>query len=74
MSELGHAIYWKGLRAANRSMNEPYFGGDLEMELGDSFIASIFGGWTPVPIEHTRTTSFRWRGTFERGLAWRQHT
>ncbi|KAK0701825.1 hypothetical protein B0T26DRAFT_660295 [Lasiosphaeria miniovina] len=72
LHELGHAIYWKDLRAANRCMNEPYFGGDLEMELGDSFIASIFGDWTPVPIEHTHD-EFGWRGTFERGLAWKQH-
>jgi len=52
-------------------MTEPYFGGDLEMELGDSFIASIFDGWVPVPIadEH----EFRSSGTFEKGLAWKQH-
>ncbi|KAK3390199.1 hypothetical protein B0H63DRAFT_464934 [Podospora didyma] len=52
-------------------MTEPYFGADLEMELGDSFIASIFGGWIPVPIEEEH--KFRHRGTFEGGLAWRQH-
>ncbi len=53
-------------------MTEPYYGGDLEMELGDSFVASIFGGWIPVPIE-MKEDEFRYRGTFERGLAWKQH-
>ena len=40
---LGHAMYWRDLRAVNRRMTEPYFGGDLEMELGDSFVASEIG-------------------------------
>jgi hypothetical protein len=63
-------VYWRDFRAANRRMTEPYFGGDLEMELGDSFVGSIFGGWIPVPI--AADTGFRHRGTFEEGLAWRQ--
>lgn len=68
---LGHAMYWRDLRAVNRRMTEPYFGGDLEMELGDSFVASIFGGWTPVPV--AADDDFRTSGTFEQGIAWRQH-
>ncbi|KAK0714859.1 hypothetical protein B0H67DRAFT_644678 [Lasiosphaeris hirsuta] len=51
MIELGHVIYWRDFRAINRRMTEPYFGGDLEMELGDSFVASIFSGWIPVPVD-----------------------
>lgn len=52
-------------------MTEPYFGADLEMELGDSFVASIFDGWVPVPI--ASEDEFPARGTFEKGIAWRQH-
>ncbi|KAK3319301.1 hypothetical protein B0H66DRAFT_640535 [Apodospora peruviana] len=72
LHELGHVIYWRDFRAFNRQMTEPYFGGDLEMELGDSFMASIFGGWVPVPVE-TPPHNFQHRGTFEGGLAWKQH-
>ena len=68
---LGHAMYWRDLRAVNRRMTEPYFGGDLEMELGDSFVASVFGGWTPVPV--ATDDEFRASCTFEQGIAWRQH-
>jgi len=68
---IGHVMYWRDFRALNRRMTEPYFGGDLEMELGDSFIASIFGGWIPVPIANEE--KFRHRGTFEDGLAWKEH-
>lgn len=64
-------MYWRDVRAKNRKMLEPYFGSDLEMELGDSFVAHIFGGWVPVPI--TDETTFRRSPTFEHGLAWRQH-
>ncbi|KAK0744148.1 hypothetical protein B0T18DRAFT_328670 [Schizothecium vesticola] len=71
LHELGHAIYWRDLRAVNRRMTEPYFGGDLEMELGDSFVASLFGGWTPVPV--AADDEFCASGTFEQGIAWRQH-
>ncbi|KAK3353612.1 hypothetical protein B0T25DRAFT_217826 [Lasiosphaeria hispida] len=71
LHELGHVIYWRDFRATNRRMTEPYFGGDLEMELGDSFVASIFGGWIPVPVDVER--EFRCRRTFQDGLAWRQH-
>ncbi|KAK3324696.1 hypothetical protein B0T19DRAFT_236614 [Cercophora scortea] len=72
LHELGHVIYWRDFRAVNRRMTEPYFGGDLEMELGDSFVASIFGGWVPVPIS-LKDHDFRNHGTFACGLAWRQH-
>ncbi|XDG09532.1 hypothetical protein ABKA04_009147 [Annulohypoxylon sp. FPYF3050] len=51
LHELGHAVYWKDSRALTRDLHEPYYGADLQMELGDSFIASIFGGWVPVPIK-----------------------
>ncbi|KAK4449928.1 hypothetical protein QBC34DRAFT_298285 [Podospora aff. communis PSN243] len=71
LHELGHAMYRRDFRALNRRMTEPYFGGDLEMELGDSFIASIFGGWIPVPIADEN--KFRVRGTFDEGLAWKEH-
>ncbi|KAK0645659.1 hypothetical protein B0T16DRAFT_328262 [Cercophora newfieldiana] len=71
LHELGHVIYWRDFRALNRRMTEPFFGGDLEMELGDSFIASIFGGWVPVPIANENR--FRLRGTFEEGIAWKEH-
>jgi hypothetical protein len=64
-------MYWRDFRALNRRMTEPYFGGDLEMELGESFIASIFGGWIPVPIADENMS--RERGTFEDGLAWKEH-
>lgn len=36
----------------------------MEMELGNSLVASCFGGWVPVPIEDITRP--------ERGLAWRQ--
>lgn len=40
------------------------------MELGDSFVASIFGGWVPVPI---RNLIQRQEGlAFTEGIAWRQ--
>ncbi|KAK1836933.1 inositol monophosphatase [Podospora conica] len=71
LHELGHAMYWRDLRAVNRRMTEPYFGGDLEMELGDSFVASLFGGWTPVPV--AANDEFCASGRFEQGIAWRQH-
>ncbi|KAK5660489.1 hypothetical protein OQA88_13037 [Cercophora sp. LCS_1] len=64
LHELGHAIYWRDFRVMNPRMTEPYFGSDLEMELGDSFIASIFGGWIPVPIE--TEDRFPLGGTFEK--------
>lgn len=72
LHEIGHTMYWRDFRAFNRRMTEPYFGGDLEMELGDSFVASIFGGWVPVPIEN-RYCFKRCGGRFLGGLAWRQH-
>ncbi|KAK4192726.1 hypothetical protein QBC35DRAFT_423623 [Podospora australis] len=73
LHELGHVIYWRDFRAMNSRVTEPYFGGDLEMELGDSFVSSLFGGWTPIPIEND-WRGFRQRGgTFTEGLAWKQH-
>lgn len=40
------------------------------MELGDSFIASVFGGWLPVPIRASRPIQ---NGlNFSEGLAWKQ--
>ncbi|KAI5868517.1 hypothetical protein GGS23DRAFT_609197 [Durotheca rogersii] len=79
LHELGHAIYWIDRRAVPGNLHEPFYGGDLEMELGDSFVASVFGGWVPVPIgdltEADREGGGGRRGTklgFEDGLAWRQ--
>ena len=40
------------------------------MELGDSFVASIFAGWTPVPIGGMARAV---QGPlFEKGIAWKQ--
>jgi hypothetical protein len=52
-------------------MSEPYYGADLEMELGSSLVAHIFGGWIPVPIKDP--VKFRDKPTFDLGIAWRQH-
>ncbi|KAI6091354.1 hypothetical protein F4821DRAFT_200353 [Hypoxylon rubiginosum] len=70
LHELGHAVYWKDRRALTRDLREPYYGADLEMELGDSFVASIFGGWVPVPIKDL--TQLREGLEFSNGIAWRQ--
>ncbi|KAI1097766.1 hypothetical protein F4804DRAFT_326616 [Jackrogersella minutella] len=70
LHELGHAIYWKDTRALTRDLREPYYGADLQMELGDSFVASLFGGWTPVPIRDF--AQLRDGLDFSEGLAWRQ--
>ena len=63
-------MYWRDVRSLDERMTEPYFGGDLEMELGASFVASIFGGWVPCPVDLER---FNETGTFRQGIAWRQH-
>ncbi|KAI0014371.1 hypothetical protein F4779DRAFT_7854 [Xylariaceae sp. FL0662B] len=70
LHELGHALYWKDCRSLTGESREPFYGADLEMELGDSFIASIFGGWIPVPIRDLG--KLRAAFTFEDGLCWRQ--
>ncbi|KAK5634538.1 hypothetical protein RRF57_010252 [Xylaria bambusicola] len=70
LHELGHAIYWKDRRSLTRDLREPFYGTDLEMELGDSFISSIFGGWVPVPVRGMR--KLREDFNFADGLAWRQ--
>ncbi|KAI1095859.1 hypothetical protein F5B19DRAFT_439342 [Rostrohypoxylon terebratum] len=70
LHELGHAVYWKDSRALTRDLHEPYYGADLQMELGDSFIASIFGGWVPVPIKDF--SRLRNKLDFSEGVAWRQ--
>ncbi|TRX98831.1 hypothetical protein FHL15_000173 [Xylaria flabelliformis] len=67
---LGHAMYWKYRRSLRRDMREPFYGGDLEMELGDSFIAAIFGGWIPVPVRGL--AGLRDEFSFADGVAWRQ--
>ncbi|KAI0866347.1 hypothetical protein F4860DRAFT_523658 [Xylaria cubensis] len=67
---LGHAMYWKNRRSLRRDMREPFYGGDLEMELGDSFIAAIFGGWIPVPVRGL--ARLRDEFSFADGIAWRQ--
>ncbi|KAI0888941.1 uncharacterized protein GGS22DRAFT_196718 [Annulohypoxylon maeteangense] len=70
LHELGHAVYWKDSRALTLGLHEPYYGADLQMELGDSFVASIFGGWIPVPIKDFAQLP---NGlSFSEGLAWRQ--
>ncbi|KAI1776863.1 hypothetical protein F4818DRAFT_361216 [Hypoxylon cercidicola] len=70
LHELGHAVYWKDCRALTRGLREPYYGADLEMELGDSFVASIFGGWVPVPIKDL--VQLRKGLEFSDGIAWSQ--
>ncbi|KAI1142313.1 hypothetical protein F5Y05DRAFT_221675 [Hypoxylon sp. FL0543] len=70
LHELGHAVYWKDCRALTQDLREPFYGADLEMELGDSFVASIFGGWVPVPIK--QFTQVRDGLDFSSGIAWRQ--
>ncbi|KAL7627533.1 hypothetical protein AAE478_001726 [Parahypoxylon ruwenzoriense] len=80
LHELGHAVYWQDRRALTRDLREPFYGGDLEMELGDSFVASVFGGWLPVPVgDITEVQGRGWRRrrrgktlSFEDGLAWKQ--
>ncbi|KAJ8128285.1 hypothetical protein O1611_g5350 [Lasiodiplodia mahajangana] len=70
LHELGHAIYWRDRRSLTRDLREPFYGADLEMELGNSFIASIFGGWIPVPIRPL--SKLRKDFSFADGVAWRQ--
>ncbi|KAI8633319.1 hypothetical protein F5Y19DRAFT_295961 [Xylariaceae sp. FL1651] len=70
LHELGHAIYWKDRRSLTRDLQEPFYGADLEMELGDSFIAAIFGGWIPVPVREL--SRLRKDFSFADGVAWRQ--
>ncbi|KAI1489358.1 hypothetical protein F5X96DRAFT_683973 [Biscogniauxia mediterranea] len=77
LHELGHAIYWKDSRSLARNPREPFYGGDLEMELGDSFVAAAFGGWVPVPVLLLRQPREEEdeeedRLSFADGLAWRQ--
>ncbi|RWA10030.1 hypothetical protein EKO27_g5084 [Xylaria grammica] len=70
LHELGHAIYWKDRRSLTCDMREPFYGSDLEMELGDSFVASIFGGWIPRPV--CELSRLREDFSFAGGIAWRQ--
>jgi hypothetical protein len=63
-------MYWRDRRSLVRDMREPFYGADLEMELGDSFVASIFGGWIPVPVKNP--AQLRYNFSLEDGLAWRQ--
>ncbi|KAI3331500.1 hypothetical protein HD806DRAFT_161726 [Xylariaceae sp. AK1471] len=70
LHELGHAIYWKDRRSLTRDLREPFYGADLEMELGDSFVAAIFGGWVPVPVREL--ARLRKDFSFADGVAWRQ--
>ncbi len=63
-------MFWRDFRATSR-MSESYFGDDLQMELGNSFVADIFGGWVPVPVRTCE--AFHREPTFRDGLAWRQH-
>ncbi|KAI0484663.1 hypothetical protein GGR56DRAFT_680300 [Xylariaceae sp. FL0804] len=71
LHELGHAAYWRDRRHLTRALREPFYGSDLEMELGDSFVAHAFGGWIPVSVRgpaRLREESF----SLADGLAWRQ--
>ncbi|KAI1269000.1 hypothetical protein F5Y18DRAFT_439555 [Xylariaceae sp. FL1019] len=70
LHEIGHAVYWRDRRSLTRNLREPFYGADLEMELGDSFVAAVFGGWIPVPVRELST--LRKDFSFADGLAWRQ--
>ncbi|KAI0022687.1 hypothetical protein F4780DRAFT_161970 [Xylariomycetidae sp. FL0641] len=70
LHELGHVLYWKDPRTLARDAKEPFYGADLEMELGNSFVASIFDGWTPVPVRELARLQETF--TLSEGLAWRQ--
>ncbi|OTA93028.1 hypothetical protein M434DRAFT_73793 [Hypoxylon sp. CO27-5] len=70
LHELGHVVYWIDRRALTRDLREPFYGTDLEMELGDSFVASIFGGWVPVPIKEFIRSGDNL--DFSKGIAWKQ--
>ncbi|KAI0529840.1 hypothetical protein GGR58DRAFT_509123 [Xylaria digitata] len=70
LHELGHAIYWKDCRSLTWDLREPFYGSDLEMELGDSFVAAIFGGWIPVPV--CELSRLQEDFSFADGIAWRQ--
>ncbi|KAI0159738.1 hypothetical protein GGR57DRAFT_521004 [Xylariaceae sp. FL1272] len=70
LHEIGHAVYWRDRRSLTRNLREPFYGADLEMELGDSFVAAVFGGWIPVPVREL--SSLRKDFSFADGLAWRQ--
>ncbi|KAI0432529.1 hypothetical protein F5Y09DRAFT_140378 [Xylaria sp. FL1042] len=69
-SRLGHAIYWKDRRSLTWDLREPFYGADLEMELGDSFVAAIFGGWVPRPVRELSRLKDDF--SFADGIAWRQ--
>ncbi|KAK8042594.1 hypothetical protein PG994_013077 [Apiospora phragmitis] len=56
--------YTGDFRSLNKGMREPYYGADLEMELGESFIAHLFGGYVPVPTKGIID--------LKEGLAWKQ--
>ncbi|KAI0803967.1 hypothetical protein GGR55DRAFT_339760 [Xylaria sp. FL0064] len=70
LHELGHAIYWRDRRSLTWDLREPFYGADLEMELGDSFVAAIFGGWIPHPVREL--SRLREDFSFADGIAWRQ--
>lgn len=70
LHELGHVAYWKDRRALTRDLCEPFYGADLEMELGDSFVASIFGGWVPGPVKESIQSQDGL--DFSKGIAWKQ--
>ncbi|KAI0192477.1 hypothetical protein F4808DRAFT_376561 [Astrocystis sublimbata] len=70
LHELGHAVYWQHKRSLTQDMREPFYGADLEMELGDSFVAAIFGGWVPIPVREP--SRLRQDFSFADGVAWRQ--
>ncbi|KAH9908767.1 hypothetical protein F4778DRAFT_777045 [Xylariomycetidae sp. FL2044] len=73
LHELGHVMYWKDRRSYDpRDTCEPFYGADLEMELGDSFVASVFGGWVPVPIGDFVRLRAEEEFSLRDGLAWRQ--
>ncbi|KAK8059708.1 hypothetical protein PG996_009638, partial [Apiospora saccharicola] len=64
LHELAHAIYWRDFRSLSKGMREPYYGNDLEMELGESFIAHLFGGYVPVPLKGIKD--------LKEGLTWKE--
>lgn len=52
--EIGHVVFWADFKGVNNEGlaggQEPLYNLDLESELGNSLMASIFGGWLIQPM------------------------
>lgn len=66
--ELAH--FWANHRystVSNPAYGEPFFGEHLEMELGDAYIAWLFGGFVPHPIGDGSEKGSEY---FRKGMQW----